>query len=210
MPVTDQSTSPEPLYQRDQYRKGGLGRLYWDYRDRVALSFLASDDHRIVDLGCGEGITLEKLVRRFPSRDVAGLDLLDENVAICRRHDLPARKADAGQIDLPDASVDAVLFMEVIEHLHDAAGPLREIRRVLAPGGKLIIVFPNDGFFKLARLLTLRFREAAYDPGHVKQWTPRAMREFLAEQGFRTARVRCIPFVLWPVSLHCVLCAHKA
>ena len=209
MPVTDRTSSPQSLYQRDQYAKGGLGRLYWDYRDRIALSHIQSDDRRIIDLGCGEGITLEKLLRAFPSNDILGLDLLEENIAICRRHGLPVCQADAGHLDLPDGAADAVLFMEVIEHLDHPEAVLAEIRRILKPRGKLIVVYPNDGFFKLARILTLRFTEARFDPGHVKQWTPRSMAICLRESGFEVAKTRCIPFGFWPVCLHGVICARK-
>ena len=209
MPVTDRTSSLQSLYQRDQYAKGGLGRLYWDYRDRIALSFIGNDDRRIIDLGCGEGITIEKLLKAFPSSNVLGFDLLNENIAICRRHGLPVRQADAGRLDLPDGAADVVLFMEVIEHLDHPEAAMAEIRRILKPRGKAIVVYPNDGFFRLARMLTLRFTEARFDPGHVKQWTPRSMAVFLRESGFEVTTARCIPFGFWPVCLHGVVCARR-
>lgn len=76
MPANEKQISGEPLYQRKQYQKGGVGRIYWDYRDKVALSLLDDRDKRIVDLGCGEGITLEKLVKKFPTSEVIGIDYL--------------------------------------------------------------------------------------------------------------------------------------
>jgi 2-polyprenyl-3-methyl-5-hydroxy-6-metoxy-1,4-benzoquinol methylase len=117
MPVTDHSRSSETLYQRDQYAKGGLGRWYWDYRDAVALSCLTANDARIVDIGCGEGLTLAKLISLFPQALIQGIDLLPENIAICRRFGLPVQAGDLYQLPFPDESFDAVLLMEVIEHL---------------------------------------------------------------------------------------------
>jgi hypothetical protein len=73
----------------------------------------------------------------------------------------------------------------------------------------VIIVFPNDAIFRLARLATFRFKEAAYDPGHVRQWTPSAMRSLLRETGFDVASCRSIPFILWPLSLHARICGIK-
>lgn len=209
MPVTDKSASQETLYQRDQYAKGGLGRLYWDYRDGVALSALLGTERVILDVGCGEGLTLERLVKRFPESEVVGIDRLEENVEICRSHGLPARKGDVYDIDLPDDSVDAVLLFEVIEHLERPEEAIGEVGRVLKPGGRLVLIFPNDFVFKVARLATLRFEEARYDPGHVRQWTPRSVREALVGSGLEVCFVRNTPFFLWSVSLHCIMAGRK-
>jgi len=54
----------EKLYQREQYQKGGITKLYWDYRDRVIVEQIRGN--HILDIGCGEGITLEKIIRDFP------------------------------------------------------------------------------------------------------------------------------------------------
>jgi len=210
MPVNEKQISGESLYQRKQYQKGGVGRIYWDYRDKVALSLLDGGDKRIVDLGCGEGITLEKLVRLFPGSDVTGIDCLQENVAICHSHGLKqVCQGDVYALDLADDSMDAVVFIEVIEHLEHPEAAIKEIRRILKLNGKLITVFPNDYFFKIARLLTLKFKEAAYDPGHVKQWTHEEMRRFLNHWGFLVFFTRSIPFFLWPISLHGIVGARK-
>jgi len=209
LPVTEVSQKQQTIYQRQQYAKGGFGRWHWDKRDQMALDLVRPSDLTIVDIGCGEGLTLEKMHRLFPERKVLGIDFLPENIDICRRHGCKAELGDVCNLQLSSKSVDFVLFMEVIEHLEATETAIQEIHRVLVPGGRLVIVFPNDKVFKLARILTLRFREAAYDPGHVRQWTPHDMRKFLSEQGFTTAFYRNIPLCFWPVSLHCIVAADK-
>ena len=209
MPVTECNQTQETIYQRDQYVKGGLGRWHWDKRDQLALNLVRSTDRTLVDIGCGEGITLEKIHRLFPDRRVSGVDILSENIDICRRHECNVEQGDVYDLPFTAESVDCVLFMEVIEHLKHPEIAIQEIHRVLVPGGRLVIVFPNDRFFKIARILTLRFREAAYDPGHLRQWTPHDMRNFLNGYGFMYSFSRNIPFYLWPISLHCVMAAEK-
>ncbi|MFH2219344.1 MAG: class I SAM-dependent methyltransferase [Pseudomonadota bacterium] len=209
MPVTKFHQKQETIYQRDQYAKGGLGRWHWDRRDQTALALVRPSDTTIVDIGCGEGIALEKMHRLFPERHVMGIDNLTENIDICKKHGCNAETGDVYNLPLPSNSVDFVLFMEVIEHLEHPETAIWEIRRILAPNGRLVIGFPNDAVFKIARILTLRFREAAYDPGHVRQWTPHDMRVLLNRHGFITVFSQNTPFHIWQFSLQCIMAAEK-
>lgn len=207
MPVDTGLNKEGMIYQRDQYTKGGLGVRYWDYRDNVAFQHVTGND--ILDAGCGEGITLEKLVKLFPEAHVVGVDTEPENLEICTSHGLPVQKGSLYALPFADASFDTVLFSEVIEHLDNPEKALTEIFRVLRPGGRVIIIFPNDRTFLLARLAMGMVREAFYDPGHVRQWTPRQIRKTLKAIGFTPVGARSIPFLCWPICLHHVVAAQK-
>ena len=196
------------LRQREQYAKGGAGRWYWDCRDQKALSLIGGEKN-ILDLGCGEGITLEKMLRQFPGRNILGIDASPEKVKICREHRLPASEGSAYRLNFEDQSWDCCLLLEVIEHLADPRGALREIRRVLRTQGLLILVFPHDWLFKATRLAFLKFKEAFAPSGHVKQWTPREMAEVLKESGFGIKSMDCLPTGLWFCSLHCLVAAQR-
>jgi len=209
MPVNVAEKSDRPLYQREQYAKSLPGRTYWDYRNKVAASLLDGNDHTIVDLGCGEGIALEMAARMFPGADVFGVDYLAENVEICSRHGLRAIRGDLYDLDIPDGSVDAALLQEVIEHLDDPEAAVCEVHRILRPGGKLILVFPNDRTWKFVWRMMLMFKEANYDYGHVRQWTPRSARRFLAERGFDVFYSRPTPLPIWPIALDAVVAGRK-
>lgn len=196
------------LLQREQYAKGGIGRWYWDYRDQRTLAYIG-EEKDILDLGCGEGITLEKILRRFPDRNVLGIDYAEEKVKICKEHHLPARQGSAYALELEDHSWDCCLLLEVIEHLPDSQKAFREIHRVLRKGGLLLIIFPHDWLFKVARLTFLKFKEAFSPSGHVKHWTPGEMRQALKEVGFEVEREIPLPFHFWWCSLHCLVVARK-
>jgi SAM-dependent methyltransferase len=208
MPVDYRMKEGEVLYQRDQYEKGGPGRWYWDYRDEVTISHI-NHEQRILDIGCGEGITLERLIRRLPDRHIIGLDLLAENVAICKNHGLPVVQGDAYHLAFADGSLDCCLFMEVIEHLDQPERALAEIHRVLKTGGLLLIVFPNDLMWVVARLATLKIKEAFYDPGHVRRWSPRSIRDEVVEHSFEVIKQTSLPFRCWPLSLHHLAAVRK-
>jgi 2-polyprenyl-3-methyl-5-hydroxy-6-metoxy-1,4-benzoquinol methylase len=207
MPVDTNLPKEGMLYQRRQYAKGGLGAVYWDFRDRAAFASIQGD--RIVDIGCGEGITLERLVRTFHGKNIEGIDTERENIEICRKQGLPVRYGSVFNLPFSESSIDCVLFLEVIEHLKEPRMALLEINRVLAPKGRLILIFPNDGIFRLARLLTGRLREAFYDAGHVMQWSPSRIRRVLKAGGFVPVSQRNLPFKFWPISLHHLVVAEK-
>ena len=207
-PVNFLSKSEDSISQREQYKKGGLGRLYWDYRDNKVISCI-KDEHVILDIGCGEGITLEKLIKKFPNRNIKGIDYIKENVEICKKHGLPVEYGSVYDLKIENNSIDSVIFLEVIEHLADYKKALKEIYRVLKPNGSFILIFPNDRIFKMARILTLKFKEAFYDPGHIKQWTPKSIKEILKREGFIVSKTKNLPFYFWFCSLHCLVEAKK-
>lgn len=197
------------LYQREVYANSRITRLYWNHRDRRVLQYIAPRHKRIVDIGCGEGITLERMIKTFPGRQISGLDGSDENMEICRRHKLPVVRSDVYDLQLDSESVDCCLFLEVIEHLRRPGDAMNEIYRVLRAGGRAVIVFPNDRMFKIARMMTGKWKEAGYEAGHVRQWTPGELADMLSSTGFRVVASKSIPFVFWPVSLHHIIIADK-
>ena len=207
MPVDTNLAKKGMIYQREQYAKGGLGARYWDYRDKAALGHIAGD--RIVDIGCGEGITLEKLVTLYPDRQIVGIDSEPENIDICQKHGLPIQYGTVFDLPFEDNAIDCVLFFEVIEHLDEPEKALAEIRRILKPGGRLILIFPNDRMFMISRLLTGMVKEAFYDAGHVMHWTPSKIRKALKASGFSPVAQCNLPFPFWPISLHHLAIAEK-
>jgi ubiquinone/menaquinone biosynthesis C-methylase UbiE len=164
---------------------------------------------RILDAGCGEGITLEKLIKHYPGRSIRGIDIDEYNVEVCRQYNLPVERGDVMRMNFPDESFDCCLFLEVVEHLEQPQFALAEIRRVLCSGGRLILIFPNDFMFKVARLLCFKFKEAFAESGHVKQWTPKSMRIFLQNNGFSVISTEYLPAGYWPFCLHCLVTAEK-
>lgn len=196
------------LYQREQYAKSWLTRIYWDYKDEKELGPLTGLG-RIVEFGCGEGITLERMVKRFKGSLVLGLDLESENISILKKHDLPAVQGNVLFPCFKIGSLDAILLAEVLEHIQEPQVLIQSIRHVLRPGGLLVLVVPNDDFFFWARILTLKFKEAHYDSGHVRKWSPKDIRLLLEREGFEVFFKRNLPFGLWGASLHHLCVARK-
>lgn len=197
------------LTQRHQYQKSLLARLYWNFRDRQIFKFVVG--RKIADLGCGEGVTLAKMIKKFPQAKVLGIDNDPEKIKICLSHRLPVKLANITRLPLKTNSFDCALLIEVIEHLKvdQVDQAIKEIRRVLKPDGRLIVLFPNDRNFKITRLLTLKFKEAFYDYGHVRQWQPAEAIRFFQKSGFKVIIGRSLPLNFWPLDLHYLLITMK-
>ena len=126
MPVDVNLPKEGMIYQREQYLKGGIGRWYWDYRDEQVLKGI-DDKKTIVDIGCGEGILMEKISQRFPDSKLLGIDPSPENVEICRRLNLNVMNGSVYELPLSEESADCLLFIEVIEHLENSFFILKKI-----------------------------------------------------------------------------------
>jgi ubiquinone/menaquinone biosynthesis C-methylase UbiE len=106
---------------------------------------------RGLDVGCGPGQFTIMAAERLPGVEVWGIDLAPTMIELARHHaaESPARDrlhfevADVGALPFPDDHFDAVLSSGSIKHWPDQARALREIHRVLAPGGRAFIAEMN-------------------------------------------------------------------
>jgi SAM-dependent methyltransferase len=136
----------------DEYHAGrGLSAL----KARQVAYLRPEPGMRVLDVGCGRGEVLLACARA--GAQVAGVDYSEAAVELSREtlRDVTAdvRQGDVTRLPWPDASFDAVLSGDVIEHLvpDDAAGMLREAHRVLRPGGRLVLhTAPNRLFLDVA------------------------------------------------------------
>jgi ubiquinone/menaquinone biosynthesis C-methylase UbiE len=99
--------------------------------------------------------------------------------------------------------------MEIIEHLEHPDKALNEISRVTKKNGQIVIVFPIDWTMFVARIICLRFKEAFFDPGHVRQWNTRDISIVLSAAGFVFSRAVSLPLPM-PFALHKLIVARKA
>ncbi len=97
-----------------------------------------------LDVGCSDGTFLNVLATTTGLRCV-GVDVMAEPLAVAARHrprPALARVDRWGRLPFPDASFDSVSALDVLEHVPDSAALLREVRRVLRPGGVLVATVP--------------------------------------------------------------------
>jgi SAM-dependent methyltransferase len=138
----------------------------------------------VLDFGCGTGGLLERID--------AGRKLGVEVSEPARREAL-ARGLEvvAATGELDDESIDVVISNHALEHTLSPLDELRELRRVLRPGGRIVLWLPLDDW-------RAQRRPASDDPDHhLFAWTPKLLANLLAEAGFE--RVDCrVETRAWP------------
>lgn len=123
---------------------------HWWYigRRRIIASFVKQicdqiTDHRprILDVGCGTGANL-MLLSQFG--DAEGVDISPDALAFCRERGLDRLRLGAAEsLPYEPAQFDLVTAFDVVEHLDDDLAGLREMRRVLRPGGRILLFVPT-------------------------------------------------------------------
>jgi ubiquinone/menaquinone biosynthesis C-methylase UbiE len=116
-------------------------------KKRMTLMFL--DDlkpGKVLDVGCGDGKFLHRM--RQLGWSVAGVDFDAKAVANAKSiYGLDLHRGDLASAKFPDNSFDAVTMSHVIEHVPDPLALFAEARRILKPGGRLVVTTPNNGSF---------------------------------------------------------------
>jgi len=99
---------------------------------------------RILDVGCGTGANLLMLSQYG---DAEGVDISEDALSFCRERGLDKVRLAAGeQLPYEDGTFDLVTAFDVVEHMDDDLAGLREMRRVLRPGGRALLFVPTFMF----------------------------------------------------------------
>jgi len=111
-----------------------------------------AEGQRLLDVGCGPGTITADLARRVAPGEVVGIDpsaeVVERAQALGGEHaNLRFAVGDVYALDLSDDSFDVVHAHQVLQHLSDPVAALREVRRVLAPGGTLAVRDSDYGAF---------------------------------------------------------------
>ena len=156
----------------------------WERRRTLLLAEVRPGE-RVLDLGCGAGAFLAAL--RDAGAQPVGVDIAEAALERARTNvpGADVRLLEDGVIPAGHGEFDLVWCSEVLEHIPDVAEALYEVRRVLKPGGRLLLTVPNTGL-----RVRLRF-ERHFDPlgQHVRFFTRRSLAHTLDATGFAPVRV---------------------
>jgi SAM-dependent methyltransferase len=128
--------------------EAAIEREHWWFvgRRRLFARELAGIDLRrsapVLDIGTSTGTNL-RMLRELGFSNMAGLELSEEAIRYCEEKGLgPVHRGDVCALPFPDRSFELVLATDIIEHVVNDDLALREIARVLTPGGRLLLTVP--------------------------------------------------------------------
>ena len=146
---------------------------------------------RVLDLGCGDGKLLVALAKH--GFQCTGIELHTRvQESLPAGSDIRIRVGTLAEAKFPDASFRIVVLRHVLEHVRDPVAVLAEVRRIIEPGGKLVIAVPNLASWQ-ARLARDRWFHLDL-PRHLFHFTPQSLARILAHTGFEVGQLTHFSF----------------
>ncbi len=190
--------APTEHYTREYFEKWnyadrGLGRfsMYWfarRYYAALVKRFAPPGGERLLEMGCGLGHLLGLLQGDF---DSVGIDLIDYSVEQAR---LNAPKAQVHQMDVADIGTQfepgtfrAVVALHLVEHLPDPQSSIRDVNRLLVPGGVFLYATPQPDY-ALRRFKDHETDAIGKDKTHINVQPPAQWRQWSEANGFEVIR----------------------
>lgn len=163
-------------------------RLLVEWAARYAPDPLA----RVLEVGCGTGGNLKALGELFSTAEVRGVEPVESAVAVSRSRDCEVALGSFECLPAEDSSVDMLVTLDVIEHLEDDIAGLAEAKRVLRPGGRLLLTVP-----------ALPFLWGPHDEAnaHHRRYTRQTLVDAVRSAGFSIERVSYFNAFLLPLGV---------
>jgi len=156
-----------------------LQRFWQRRRHAITVSWTRNAGH-ILDAGCGSSIIIQSL------NNAVGMDYSENKVRFLRRYGIPLVRGSAFALPFRDQSFDCVISSQVIEHIPYDEVLFTEMKRVLRPGGMLVIGTPDYdtiGWRTIEPLYGL-LQPGGYKDEHITHYTRTRLAEILERHGF--------------------------
>lgn len=154
---------------------------------QAAVKDLKADS--ILDVGCGEGFTLNRLKENGIGKKLKGLEYSKNAIKLGRKiyPDIKIIQGSIYKLPYKNNSFDLVLCTEVLEHLEDPKKALKELARVSKK--YLLLSVPNEPYFMLANFLRGKnISRWGNDIEHVQHWTSRGFEKFIKSEKLKIIR----------------------
>jgi SAM-dependent methyltransferase len=145
----------------------------------------------IMEIGCSSGFLIRDLAKEFPSSIIIGVDVVKEPLHRLAKSlpSIPLMRFDLLKCPLPNSSVDALIMLNVFEHIEDDVEAIKKAFNLIKPGGKLIVEVPSgpslyDSYDKQLQ--------------HFRRYSLGELKEKLEFAGFKVIRTSYLGAILFP------------
>jgi SAM-dependent methyltransferase len=167
---------------------------------RLIETEFGSKPGRLLDVGTGYGFFLEEMKSR--GWEVAGIELSVAGRKHCQRNKIPVHSHPIDSLSLPQGHFDVVTLFYVIEHLIDPVSTMKEVNRILKPGGLVLLRWPHSTpILRLLGPFSKKF-DLYHTPYHLYDFSPKTIRMLLHASAFEQIRTAVGGHTLPPVSLN--------
>lgn len=145
----------------------------------------------ILDVGCGEGFTLNKLSNEGIGKNLEGVDFLQTAIDLGKKAHpkLTLKQGNIYDLEYKNDSFDLVMATEVLEHLDDPRKGLKELIRVSKK--YILLSVPNEPFFIGANFLRGKnLKRWGNDIEHIQHWNSIGFKKFVKKEGLRIVSSR--------------------
>lgn len=206
--MTQPSSAPSAQDQFDELTSRRIEAVYLtpdvaEQRDKVLALLAPQAGQRTLDIGCGPGLTTLALAHAVGAGgSVLGVDIAEPMLAIARQRCAASPQvefalADVTALPHADASFDMALATQVYEYVEDIDGALRELARVVKPGGRVLLVDTDweSAVWASSDNARMRLVLDTWNEHIPHPQLPRDLKRRMELAGFKSVRVEIVPIL---------------
>lgn len=195
--MTKQKTAAElhenvpPDWYFRSIRENVFQRFWHTTRHKEVKKILEPVDGKVLDIGCADGVFTREILRETKASEIIGIDVLQSPVDWANKHWKRNKKmkfelGDAHKLKFKANTFDAVVALEVLEHVYQPEKVLKDIKRVLKKGGYAILLVPSENIlFKAVWFLWHYAGRMVWKDTHVQDFRNDSLVELAKEAGFK-------------------------
>lgn len=180
-----------PNYYQNGIKKNILQHVWHTGKLRMTRSLIQSihnQPKKILDIGCASGWFLSELSKFYPQAHCTGIDVYEEAIQYGKTwySNLKLIHADAHALPFKKNSFDILICNEVLEHVLDPEKVLKEIQRVLRPGGYAVIEMDTGNMlFRFVWFWWTHARHGVWEHAHIQVFNTQKLQQLITRNGFQ-------------------------